>query len=104
MGKKKSSTGRGNLQQPSSSVTLREESIGKKQSNVNAKSMLKLDHLKCLATWASAEASIPSLGALFGHRLAATAEALGVPSDPLPFSCQRSYPCYCSFFKLLGVY
>ncbi|KAL3498840.1 hypothetical protein ACH5RR_041572 [Cinchona calisaya] len=85
MGKKKSPA----ATRSTSSVTLREESSGKKQSNVNAKSMLKLDHLKRLAIWASSEASIPSLGAVFGHHLAATAEALGVAPDPSLFSCQR---------------
>ncbi|KAK3005766.1 hypothetical protein RJ639_017578 [Escallonia herrerae] len=71
------------------SLTLREESTGKKQANVNAKSMMKLDYLKNLAVWASGEASIPSLGAFFGHRLAACNEALGTPPDPSLFTCQR---------------
>ncbi|MCD9643467.1 hypothetical protein HAX54_030976 [Datura stramonium] len=72
------------------SITLREESGGKnKQSHVNAKSMLKLEHIKNLATWASVEASIPSLGAFFGQRLASSAESLGVPPDPSLFTCQR---------------
>lgn len=80
------------------SLTLREESSGKKQSSVNVKSMLKLDHLKSLSIWASGEACIPSLGAVFGNRLAATAEALGVPPDPSLFSCQR----YHMFFSWIG--
>ncbi|KAH7841300.1 hypothetical protein Vadar_028097 [Vaccinium darrowii] len=73
-----------------SSMTLREEASGKRQkTSVNPKSMLKLDHIKNLAVWASREASIPSLGAFFGHRLAALREALGVPPDPSLFPCQR---------------
>ena len=47
-------------------ILLREEIIGKKQSkggnSINSKSMLKLEHLKKLATWASGEPTIPSLG------------------------------------------
>lgn len=71
------------------SMTLREETSGKKQGFVSAKSTLKMEHMKNLAIWAGNESSIPSLGAFFGHRLAATAEALDVPSDPSLFSCQR---------------
>ena len=115
MGKKKNSStaaaaaisSQPHLQQAPSG-TMREESSGKKQSSVNPKSMLKLDHLKNLAIWATAEASVSSLGAFFGHRLAATAEALGVPPDPSLFSCQRSpkfFPSFLSFlFFLLVVY
>ncbi|KAH0681753.1 hypothetical protein KY289_019505 [Solanum tuberosum] len=51
--------------------------------------MLKLEHIKDIATWASGERSIPSLGAFFGQRLAVSAESLGVPPDPSLFSCQR---------------
>ncbi|XP_015170306.1 uncharacterized protein [Solanum tuberosum] len=72
------------------SITLREESgVKKKQTHVNAKSMLKLEHIKDIATWASGEGSIPSLGAFFGQRLAVAAESLGVPPDPSLFTCQR---------------
>ncbi|KAI8569560.1 hypothetical protein RHMOL_Rhmol02G0287900 [Rhododendron molle] len=35
------------------------------------------------------EASIPSLGAFFGHRLVAVREALGAPPDPSLVTCQR---------------
>lgn len=73
-------------------LTLREESSGRKQikgGSINAKSMLKLQHLQKLATWASGDASIPSLGAFFGHRFAAGGEALGVLPDPSLFPCQR---------------
>ncbi|KAJ8555770.1 hypothetical protein K7X08_013266 [Anisodus acutangulus] len=82
MGKKSSSRKKG-----SGSITLREELGGigkKKQTHVNAKSMLKLEHIKNIATWA-----IPPLGAFFGQRLAASAELLGVPPDPSCFTCQR---------------
>lgn len=72
------------------SITLREELGGKKkQSHVNGKSMLKLEHIKDIATWASGEGSIPALGAFFGQRLAASAESLGVPPDPSLLTCQR---------------
>lgn len=71
------------------SMTLREESIGKKQANVSAKSMLKVQHLMNLAKWASVEASVPSLGAFFGLRLADSTEDLGIPADPALFTCQR---------------
>lgn len=70
-------------------MTFREESLGKKQINVSAKSMLKVQHLKNLAKWASVEASVPSLGAFFGHRLADCTEGLGMSADPALFTCQR---------------
>ncbi|XP_034684458.1 uncharacterized protein LOC117913568 [Vitis riparia] len=71
------------------SITLREENSGRKQNkakggSTNMKSMLKLQHLKSLAMWASQEASIPSLGAFFGHHLM----TCGVPDQSL-FPCQR---------------
>ncbi|XP_057462944.1 uncharacterized protein LOC130753039 isoform X1 [Actinidia eriantha] len=71
------------------SISLREESSGKRQTSVNVKSMLKLEHAQNLAVWAASEASIPSLGAFFGHRLAALGEALGSSPDPSLFPCQR---------------
>ncbi|KAM3205484.1 hypothetical protein P3L10_028894 [Capsicum annuum] len=37
----------------------------------------------------SGEASIPSLGAFFGQKLAASAKSLGVLTDPSLFTCQR---------------
>ena len=74
-------------------ISLREEITGKKQSkggnSINSKSMLKLEHLQKLATWASGEAAIPSLGALFGQRLAAVTEATGAPPNHFLFSCER---------------
>nr|GFB24377.1 hypothetical protein [Tanacetum cinerariifolium] len=69
------------------SVTMREASTGKKQTNV--KSSLKLQHIKDLAVWASHDAAIPSLGAFFGHHFAASTEALGSPIDPSLLTCQR---------------
>lgn len=90
MGKKGSQLkGRNGGNLGNNSMTLREESLGKKQVNVSAKSMLKVQHLKNLAKWASVEASVPSLGAFFGHCLADRMEGLGVPADPAVFTCQR---------------
>ncbi|KAF3966831.1 hypothetical protein CMV_009105 [Castanea mollissima] len=74
-------------------ISLREEITGKKQTkggnSINSKSMLKLEHLQKLATWASGEAAIPSLGALFGQRLAAVTEATGAPLNHSLFCCER---------------
>ncbi|KAI7743100.1 hypothetical protein M8C21_013594 [Ambrosia artemisiifolia] len=72
---------------PQMSVTIREASTGKKHTNT--KSSLKLQHIKNLAVWASRDAAIPSLGAFFGHHLAASSQACGVPVDPSLFTCQR---------------
>ncbi|XP_023752779.1 uncharacterized protein LOC111901133 [Lactuca sativa] len=84
MGKKGSSTA---ISGPQMSVTIREASTGKKQTN--AKSSLKLQHIKNLAMWATHDASIPSLGAFFSHHFAASSEALATPVDPSLFICQR---------------
>ncbi|XP_028051150.1 uncharacterized protein LOC114255803 [Camellia sinensis] len=90
MGKKGANKKAPNLTSGSqASITLREESSGKKQPNINGKSMLKLKHLQNLAVWANGEASIPSLGAFFGHQLAALGESLGSSSNPSLFPCQR---------------
>ncbi|XP_075496890.1 uncharacterized protein LOC142533863 [Primulina tabacum] len=75
--------------QPRASMTLREEATGKKEGNVNPRTKNRIDHLKSLALWAATEASIPSLGAFFGQRLAASIEAVGVRSDPSLFICER---------------
>lgn len=89
-------------------ISLREEATGRKQTKAgskNAKSMLKLEHLQELATWASREAAIPSLGAFFGQRLATVTEAMGERADPSLFSCERfvfNLHLYCSFFFLVG--
>ncbi|XP_050369888.1 uncharacterized protein LOC126787993 isoform X2 [Argentina anserina] len=58
-------------------------------TTINPKAVLKLEHLQRLALWSGGEASIPSLGALFGQKLASTQEALQVPPDPSLVSCQR---------------
>lgn len=71
------------------SITPRQKQKGNKQNHVNAKLMMKLEHIQNLAVWASGEASIPSLGAFFGQRFAASSEALGLPPDPSLLSCQR---------------
>ncbi|CAN4127368.1 unnamed protein product [Withania somnifera] len=73
---KKSSRKKGVGTAPAGSITLRQELGGNKKKqnhHVNAKSMLKLEHIKNLATW----------------KLAASAELLGVPRDPSLFACQR---------------
>ncbi|TQD70630.1 hypothetical protein C1H46_043839 [Malus baccata] len=73
-------------------ISLR-ELTGKKQtkggSSINAKAALKLEHLQRLIVWTGAEASVPSLGALFGRTLAAAQEAIVVPPEPSLFPCQR---------------
>lgn len=75
---------------PRGSLTLREESRGKKKASVNARTMCKINHLKDLALWAVAEpSSVPSLGAFLGERLASTNEALDLRSDPSFFVCER---------------
>ncbi|KAG9441239.1 hypothetical protein H6P81_017093 [Aristolochia fimbriata] len=72
-------------------TTLREESSGRKEikGSKDVNSMLKLQHLQKLATWASGEASLPPLGALLGHSLASGGESLGIPLDPSILQCQR---------------
>ncbi|CAA2993986.1 uncharacterized protein LOC111378888 [Olea europaea var. sylvestris] len=70
------------------SMMLREESTGKKRGNLSAETMLKLDYMKDIAIWASVEAKIPPLGALYGRQLAASYEALGIPPDPSLFFCE----------------
>ncbi|KAF6144440.1 hypothetical protein GIB67_024667 [Kingdonia uniflora] len=57
--------------------------------STNVKSILKMQHLQNLASWAAGEASMPSLGAFFGHRLASFGEAVGTPIDSSLVSCQR---------------
>ncbi|MFS7923876.1 hypothetical protein Hanom_Chr03g00266041 [Helianthus anomalus] len=96
---------------PQMSVTIREASTGKKHTN--AKSSLKLQHIKNLAVWASRDGAIPSLGAFFGHHLAASSEAFGAPVDPSLFTCQRllkhdygifgsiAFGCCCDFLLLV---
>ncbi|EEF51185.1 uncharacterized protein LOC8266470 [Ricinus communis] len=75
------------------SISLRQETTGRIQAKGatvrNPKSFLKLEHLQNLSLWTAREASIPSLSAFFGRQLAAAGEALGFPSDPALFPCQR---------------
>lgn len=64
--------------------------LSAKGGNHNPRSLLRLEHLQNLASWATEEASIPSLAAFFGRQFASSAEALGVPLDPSAlFQCQR---------------
>ncbi|XP_021768145.1 uncharacterized protein LOC110732504 isoform X2 [Chenopodium quinoa] len=78
------------------SLTLREEASGKKQSH-NSKAILKHKHLQSLAQWAAGlgqgngkdEPSVGCLGAFFGRRFAEFGESLGIAPDPSFFSCQR---------------
>lgn len=98
-GGKKRGNGSTAAAQPRVSTTLREESRGEKQGHVNAKAMCKLDHLKNLAVWAATEAFVPSLGAVYGERLAATTEALGIRGDPSIFVCER-FSCLYLFMSL----
>ncbi|CAL0331988.1 unnamed protein product [Lupinus luteus] len=69
----------------------REEGTGNIQTRPsnNAKSMMRLNHLKQLAFWATNEAPIPSLGAFYCHQLANMTEAMGLPNDPSFLTCQR---------------
>ncbi|XP_058083290.1 uncharacterized protein LOC131231195 [Magnolia sinica] len=71
-------------------ANLREESSGKKEvkGSKGVSSILRIQHLQKLAIWAGGEVSIPPLGALFGHHLAANAEATGIPIDSSFFTCQ----------------
>ena len=66
-------------------TTLREEKSGKREAS--ASSILRLRHLQKLAKCAGVP---PPLAALFGHHLAYSAEAAGVPLDSSWFLCQRS--------------
>ena len=67
-------------------VSLREETSGR--THVDDASLLRVKHLQRLAAWAGAEAGVGPIGALLGRRLAASAEAAGVPPRrrhfPLP--------------------
>ena len=81
-------------------ILLREEIIGKKQSkggnSINSKSMLKLEHLKKLVTWASGEPTIPSLGT--------TNKVAGDFSPQLSFSLSLSnWPPKCFFFFIFFI-
>ncbi|XP_062231680.1 uncharacterized protein LOC133929095 [Phragmites australis] len=68
-------------------VSLREESSGR--TRVDEASLMRVKHLQRLAAWAGAEAGVGPIGALLGRRLAANAEAAGVPLGAATFLCQR---------------
>ncbi|KAJ6341802.1 hypothetical protein OIU78_009867 [Salix suchowensis] len=90
MGKRRG--GGGSKKPPPNTLTASNKSfvLNTKSGNHNPKSLLKLEHLQNLASWASEEASTPSLAAFFGRQFASSAEVLGVPLDPYAlFQCQR---------------
>ncbi|XP_061367450.1 uncharacterized protein LOC133310529 [Gastrolobium bilobum] len=72
-------------------ISLREEATGKIQTKPasNLKSILRFEHLKKLALWATNDPLIPSLGAFYGQHLATVGEATGIPPDPSLMTCQR---------------
>ncbi|KAG6577189.1 hypothetical protein SDJN02_22821, partial [Cucurbita argyrosperma subsp. argyrosperma] len=74
---------------PQDSITIRQEITGKFKPKVSNNVKTYLNHLENLATWASGKASIPSLAAFFGQRLATAAESLAVAPDASLFTCQR---------------
>ncbi|XP_050226212.1 uncharacterized protein LOC126676127 isoform X2 [Mercurialis annua] len=89
MGKK-----RGVKMSPYTPITLRQETTGRLQTqgtnNVRDPKLLRLEHLKNIAAWASREHSIPSpLTATYGRQYAAAAEALGIPPDTSLIQCER---------------
>ncbi|KAI3934178.1 hypothetical protein MKW92_043170 [Papaver armeniacum] len=65
------------------------KSSSSSDSNVGRRSLLKTKHLEKLALWAGGHVSFPSLGALFGQRLASWFESMGTPVDSSLFLCQR---------------
>nr|CAB3473227.1 unnamed protein product [Digitaria exilis] len=67
-------------------VSLREEASGR--TPVDEASLLRVQHLQRLAVWAGPEAGVGPVGALLGRRLAASAEAIGVPLGAATFLCQ----------------
>ncbi|CAM0880549.1 unnamed protein product [Alopecurus aequalis] len=91
MGKKLANTGPSSASTSRSmnqAVSLREEISGKTQAD--AASLLRIQHLQRLATWASGEAAVGPIGALLGHRLATVAEEVaGIPIGASTFFCQR---------------
>ncbi|CAO2203659.1 unnamed protein product [Urochloa humidicola] len=68
-------------------VSIREETSGR--TRVDEASLLRVKHLQRIAAWAGAEAGVGPVGALLGRRLAASAEAAGVPLGAATFLCQR---------------
>ncbi|KAL6881945.1 hypothetical protein ACP4OV_011417 [Aristida adscensionis] len=68
-------------------LSLREESSG--NARVDEASVLRVKHLQRLPAWAGGGAGAGPVGALLGRRLAASAEAAGVPPGAAAFQCQR---------------
>lgn len=68
-------------------TTLREEKAG--ITHVDASCILKTQHLRRLAAWASQEARISPLAAFLGQKLASEAEASSIPLDSSVFLCER---------------
>ncbi|CAO2165120.1 unnamed protein product [Urochloa humidicola] len=68
-------------------VSIREETSGK--TRVDEATLLRVNHLQRIAAWSGAEAGVGPVGALLGRRLAASAEAAGVPLSAATFLCQR---------------
>ncbi|VFQ98627.1 unnamed protein product [Cuscuta campestris] len=89
MGKKGPNSREGSGGVTFGSSTIRHDWNARKPSHVNPKLMVKVDHMKNLAVWASGVASIPPLSTFFGTRLAAYSESLGLAPDPSLVSCQR---------------
>ncbi|WVZ98555.1 hypothetical protein U9M48_043984 [Paspalum notatum var. saurae] len=89
MGKKNRSTDGSSMpaRALNQAVSLREETSGR--THVDEASLLRIKHLQRLAAWAGAEAAVGPVGALLGCRLAASAEATGVPLSAANFLCQR---------------
>lgn len=68
-------------------ATLHEETTG--ISHADAGCILKTQHLRRLAGWASQEARLSPLAAFLGRKFASEAEALRIPLDPSAFLCER---------------
>ncbi|KAF9689340.1 hypothetical protein SADUNF_Sadunf01G0082100 [Salix dunnii] len=99
MGKRRG--GGGSKKKPPNTLTATNKSfaLSTKSGNHNPKSLLKLEHLQNLASWASEEASTPSLAAFFGRQFVSSAEVLGVPLDPSAlFQCQSFVPALVEFY------
>lgn len=103
MGKKRGGHGHAPAAPPragNQAVSLREESSGK--TRADAASLLRVQHLQRLAAWAGGEAGAGPLGALLGRRLAANAEAAGIPLAASTFLCQRSGSLLTSYYTSVG--
>ncbi|XP_061337307.1 uncharacterized protein LOC133284320 [Gastrolobium bilobum] len=92
MGKKGGARKLPNLESGSrTTISLREEATGKilTKPASNIKSILRFEHMKKLAVWATNDPLIPSLGAFYGQHFATLGEATGIPPDPSLMTCQR---------------